>query len=320
MRVQDQVLSFAPCFISLQLSSPCLFMFFVFDGHGRSSTKCRKETGGKSHWLLKGFQELLDTFGLQWCEAPGEAKAELAALSQQGLIDMVLTTDNDALIFGATCIACCPNDPWHFENIEIYTKHAVTGCVYLTHADRVFMAVISGGNYNEGIQGCGINIAHGLSQYKLGKALLDAFLKMQRSEFTCFFHGWRNDLWQVLDTDPDGFLGRKYTKLAGMIPDSFPDYSVLKIYTKPLTTFSSCSDGLVCGQCPYLIESCQPCLGMLATLCKQQFGWTDETTVAKMHATVWGGAAVQLVCGVGGISMFWVCTDFLLYVVAPKAT
>ncbi|KAF9225116.1 hypothetical protein BS17DRAFT_701209, partial [Gyrodon lividus] len=130
-------------------------------------------------------------------KAPGEAKAELAALSQRGLIDMVLTTDNDALIFGVMCVARCPNNPWHFENIEIYTEHAVTGCVHLTHADQVFMAVISGGDYNVGrhsIQGCGIKIAHGLSQYKLGKALLDVFLKMQRSEFTCFLHGWRNDL------------------------------------------------------------------------------------------------------------------------------
>ncbi|KAF9224643.1 hypothetical protein BS17DRAFT_880019 [Gyrodon lividus] len=159
------------------------------------------------------------------------------------------------------------------------------------------MAVISGGDYNEGIQGCGIKIAHGLSQYKLGKELLDAFLKMQRTEFTCFLHGWRNDLRRVLDTDPDGFLGRKYTKLAGMIPDSFHDYSVLELYTKPLTIFSSCSDGLVGGWCPYLIESRQPCLGMLATLCKWQFGWTDETTVAKMRATVWEGAAVRLMCG-----------------------
>ena len=38
-------------------------------------------------------------------EAPGEAEAELAALNQCGLIDIVLTTDGDAVVFGATCIA-----------------------------------------------------------------------------------------------------------------------------------------------------------------------------------------------------------------------
>lgn len=39
-------------------------------------------------------------------EAPGEAEAELAALNQQDFIDMVLTTDSDAIVFGMTCIAC----------------------------------------------------------------------------------------------------------------------------------------------------------------------------------------------------------------------
>ena len=37
-------------------------------------------------------------------KGPGEAEAELAALTRNGLIDAVLTTDNDALVFGATCV------------------------------------------------------------------------------------------------------------------------------------------------------------------------------------------------------------------------
>jgi 5'-3' exonuclease len=35
-------------------------------------------------------------------QAPGEAEAELAQLNKAGLIDAVVTDDNDALIFGAT--------------------------------------------------------------------------------------------------------------------------------------------------------------------------------------------------------------------------
>jgi Holliday junction resolvase YEN1 len=37
-------------------------------------------------------------------KAPAEAEAELAVLSQYGLIDAILTTDVDALVFGATCV------------------------------------------------------------------------------------------------------------------------------------------------------------------------------------------------------------------------
>ena len=39
-------------------------------------------------------------------QAPDEAEAELAALSRHGIIDAVLTTDIDALVFSATCVIC----------------------------------------------------------------------------------------------------------------------------------------------------------------------------------------------------------------------
>ncbi|KAH0832353.1 PIN domain-like protein [Lanmaoa asiatica] len=86
------------------LSMP-IHVFFVFDGRARPNLKRGARVHRKSHWLARPFQELLDAFGFSWCEAPGEAEAELAALNQRGLVDIVLTTDSDAAVFGATCIA-----------------------------------------------------------------------------------------------------------------------------------------------------------------------------------------------------------------------
>ena len=37
-------------------------------------------------------------------QAPGEAEAELAMLNSLGVIDVVITDDSDAFIFGAICI------------------------------------------------------------------------------------------------------------------------------------------------------------------------------------------------------------------------
>ncbi|KAF8835306.1 hypothetical protein BDN67DRAFT_1015663 [Paxillus ammoniavirescens] len=216
--------------------------FFVFDGHRQPSTKRRRQTGGKSHWLSNGFQ---------WCG--------------RRFIDMVLTMDNDTLIFGTTCVAHCPDNPRHFDNIEIYTEHIIAGSVRLTRVDRVLIAL-------DGIQGCGIKIAHPLSQYKLGKVLLNALLTMQRLEFIHFLRGWQDDLRQVLETDPGGFLGREYVKIAGAIPNSFPNYGVLQLYVSPLTTFS----------------------GM--AFCEQHFGWKNEGIVIKLCATIWEGAALRLMC------------------------
>jgi XPG I-region len=38
-------------------------------------------------------------------QAHGEAEAELARMSQAGVIDMVLTEDSDSMIFGTTRVA-----------------------------------------------------------------------------------------------------------------------------------------------------------------------------------------------------------------------
>lgn len=41
------------------------------------------------------MKTMLGHFGMQWCEAPGEAEAELAYLNQEGLIDAIITDDCD---------------------------------------------------------------------------------------------------------------------------------------------------------------------------------------------------------------------------------
>ena len=37
---------------------------------------------------------------------PGKAEAELALLNKLGIIDIIITDDSDALVFGATCVMC----------------------------------------------------------------------------------------------------------------------------------------------------------------------------------------------------------------------
>ena len=41
---------------------------FMFDGPGRPQVKRGKQVRGRSHWLARPFQELIDAFGFQWHE------------------------------------------------------------------------------------------------------------------------------------------------------------------------------------------------------------------------------------------------------------
>jgi Holliday junction resolvase YEN1 len=87
--------------------------------------KRNKTVRGTEHWLVSDTQEMLDCFGIPWVnvgrsshyfhdyfhaifliclQARGEAEAELAWMSREGLIDAVLTDDSDIFVFGASTI------------------------------------------------------------------------------------------------------------------------------------------------------------------------------------------------------------------------
>ncbi|KAF9223301.1 hypothetical protein BS17DRAFT_817621 [Gyrodon lividus] len=227
-------------------------------------------------------------------KAPAEAEAELAVLSLRSLIDIVLTTDVDALVFGTTRVARCPESPRRFENIEIYTDQLVSARLGLMQAERVLITLLVGGDHSDGLPGCGINIAYALTRYKLGTALLEAFATMDVQALTQFLVHWRNRLQYILSSDPDGFLDRRYPKLAGIISDTFPCYEDLKYYFSPLTKFSAYDSGSLPPV--YEVKSSQPSLATLAAFCEHHFGLEHEALVTKMCTTIWEGAAVQQLC------------------------
>ena len=92
---------------------------FVFDGTHRPKTKRGKAIRTFPHWLLTSFRKLAEAYGF-YCHmvcsnpctspniiltlqhAPGEAEAELAYLNRILAINLVLTSDSDIFLFGAT--------------------------------------------------------------------------------------------------------------------------------------------------------------------------------------------------------------------------
>ena len=50
-------------------------------------------------------------------QAPGEAEAELAMLSELGVIDMVITSDSNTFIFGAQCVLR------RWESVRVFEVH-----------------------------------------------------------------------------------------------------------------------------------------------------------------------------------------------------
>ncbi|KAG2028721.1 PIN domain-like protein, partial [Suillus americanus] len=199
-----------------------LHAVFVFDGLGRLPDKGHK-VRSSPHWLTRDFQRMLDLFGFHWTEALSEAGAELAAMNVHGVIDAVMTEDSDILIFGAPCIIR--------RYAVVFTEDGIEHGCSLTQGDRLLIALLVGGDYDGGVPGCGIEIAHKAALHsKIGQMLLDAFLSMTPDEFSQRAKELVEDLCTLLSTNPYNSLERRYKAVADRIPQDFPRHAVVSKY------------------------------------------------------------------------------------------
>ena len=58
---------------------------------------CRSRLKG----IMRECAELLDTLGVSWVQAAGEAEFAAARLNAEGKVDAIITDDSDAFCFGA---------------------------------------------------------------------------------------------------------------------------------------------------------------------------------------------------------------------------
>ena len=147
----------------------------------------------------------------------------------------------------------------------------------------------------DGIRGCGIDIAQKLARYGLGDALLEAATSLPLLEFvTTFCIEWRNKVCHALISDPLGILQRRHRELALTIQmmTDFPSPFIIASYLGPLTSWSNDQpsfDGTVMSR--------QPDVMTIARFCIQRFSWSVETLLDKMRG-VWTAVVIRSFCQV----------------------
>ncbi|KAF9014428.1 PIN domain-like protein, partial [Hymenopellis radicata] len=206
---------------------------FVFDGPERPKFKRGKRVIHSPGWLIGVFKELIDAFGFYHLDARGEAEAELAALNYRKVIDLVITEDSDALVFGTLELK------EQFPSLTIYSQNRITEELGMSIGGLLLFALLAGGDYDEvGLKGCGGAIAAGLARTSLGDDLREAFYTLSCADFTVFCQAWRTTLGLELTTNTSGMLPSRFPHLASKIPDTFPDYTVVQLYAAPVITES----------------------------------------------------------------------------------
>ncbi|KAI6041007.1 PIN domain-like protein [Pisolithus marmoratus] len=276
----------------LAISQMLLHPYFIFDRLGCPQLRRGPDpiSSATPPLLIQRFQELLTAFGFGWHVAPCEVEAELAYFQSCGLIDAVVTPYNDALLFGAHCIIHSISQSSECENMEVYTSDAIENHASLEWGDLLLISLMSSADNDVGCCWCSMDIAHRLTHYGFGRTLFQAAITLQFVKFMEFVAKWRDNVCEVLRTDPQLLLGCRHHELARVIKEEhveFPDPAILAMYLLPLTSWSSGGHPPVS-----IITSRQPDLMSLVAFCSQCLCWPPDIVHSKLM-DAWAGTAIR---------------------------
>ncbi|GLI68761.1 hypothetical protein VaNZ11_013252, partial [Volvox africanus] len=223
--------------------------------------------------MYQECQELLQMFGLPFIVAPMEAEAQCAYLEIAGLVDGVVTDDNDVFLFGGRHVY-----RHIFENrkyVEEYQMADVERELGLTRERLADMALLLGSDYTEGCSGIGIVNAVEVVRAFPGRRGLERFRGWLESPDVGLLAAARQLAGEEAgegDAQPDDTPAQREFKRHHrsvrknwQLPASFPSSSVLEAYLQPRldpnkTRFSF-------GR---------PDIQLLRQFCSDKFGWTSD--------------------------------------------
>uniref|UniRef100_A0A0W0EVQ6 XPG-I domain-containing protein n=1 Tax=Moniliophthora roreri TaxID=221103 RepID=A0A0W0EVQ6_MONRR len=240
---------------------------------------------------------LIQVFGFEIHVAPGEAEAELAEMNARGIIDIVMTDDVDALIFGAEFVVrfAKPEDVKGkiCDDVYIYMHTAIKNddSLGLTRQGLVLLALIAEGDYDTGIPKAGIETGLALARCGFGDTLIEGYLRYKATskQLQTFLTEWRLALKRELHTNSQGFLATHCHKLAKDLPDSFPELGILDAYWNPTMSWSP-------GHTPPNTSSWRPHLPKLPNLVQfcQQHLFPCPLLLKQLHRRVWPGMVFKM--------------------------
>ncbi|KAH9924447.1 uncharacterized protein B0H18DRAFT_934342 [Fomitopsis serialis] len=291
----------------LKLCQVPFIPLFVFDGRERPQIKRGSKKGKSgSHALTNGFKKLLEGFGMEWRMALGEAEAELAYLNRVGVIDAVLTDDADTFIFGAKIIIRNASlnltgnraNPATDLNGKTSKYHVMTFSaesirmhpeIQMTRGGLVLFALVSGGDYDNGLKNFGPQVAHCLARLGFGDQLIAEYERCQGRNMEAFLSRWRADMNTELHTNAHNLLRHKMPALT--IPPTFPDMEVLRCYVNPVCSVSAGRQGG--GN---LRDNGDLSIPRIATFCEDHFDeWGHRSAILKrFRAILWDAAVMRV--------------------------
>ncbi|KIM49770.1 hypothetical protein M413DRAFT_48000, partial [Hebeloma cylindrosporum] len=264
-------------------------LIFISDGDGRPEIKRRAKVVNREVWWAAQAIELIGNFRFYHYQAPGEAEAELAQLNYHGLIDGVVTSDSDSLVFSSQLSIPKMSQTTYDDEMVLYTLDSIHRSLSLTLGGLLLFALLSGGDYSNGIYGCGRVVALGLARCGFGDQLLEAIEKDE--DPAIFSPRLRGLICTELRENPQGKLDTRHPSLAAQFPDDFPNPEVVKLYHKPVTSWSYNQKLPSQGNW----KTREPSIAKITQFCYDNLGWRTESVLKeKLHSHLWEGVFAQM--------------------------
>ena len=116
--------------------------------------KQKRDASSLTADMYEESKQLLALFGIPFIVAPAEAEAQCAHLEMAGLVDGVVTEDNDTFLFGGRHVYKHLFDA--NRHVETYHMTDIEAEVGLDRRKLVDMALLLGSDYTDGVHGVGI--------------------------------------------------------------------------------------------------------------------------------------------------------------------
>ena len=185
--------------------------------------------------VLPLCRAVLDLLGLPHREAPAESEAECVRLEKEGKVDAILTRDGDAFIFGGQRVIrkerAIDQQAMSREFKMEDLKRAMPG---LQEQNLFLVAMLSGGDYDPGITGCGGKVAFEVVCHSMWFAgRIGAIFNSPNPD--PLRAKWKKELADELTNNTKGKFSQKWAAVARAINTNtnFPSATIAKHYREP---------------------------------------------------------------------------------------
>lgn len=171
----------------------------------------------------------------------------------------------------------------------------------LTRGGVILFALLAGGDYGPGLTGFGSVTALTLAQAGFGDRLLHAVETMADMELKTFLAEWRHSIRTEPTHNPSGQFKKGPPSILALIvsDNSFPDLALLRLYHRPLTSWSHLGNAPPLAAFTHWIH-CEPNIEKTADFCAQYFDWdTADILNTKFASRLWEPMFLQLLYLVG---------------------